>query len=210
LHFKHLQRIEKGAGNVTIASLAALALAYEAPLAAFFDARRPEVPFRKVPDSDARPYQNCVPLYSLKAAAGRFSAPQEIEREESPEAWVFPAGRTGPGKGLFVAQVLGESMNRRIPSGAYCLFRMPIRRPRSGQVLLVQHRDVRDPDHGGRYTVKVYRREKDRAGGGLRARVSLEPDSSLPGYEALVLPENDDVLAIAEMVEVLPHAARGT
>lgn len=203
LHPKHLQRLENGTKNPTVATLAAIAHGYGVPLAAFFE----EVPFRRVAEADARPYVNCVPLYSLKAAAGRFTGPQELEAEETPEAWVVPAGKTAVGKGLFVAQVQGESMNRRIPNGAYCLFRTPVRRPRSGQVILVQHREVRDPDHGGRYTVKVYQRETVRAAQGLRVKVSLEPDSSVRSYRPIVLPESEDVRAIAELVEVLPTAS---
>ena len=76
-----------------------------------------------------------------------------------PVAWVQIEGLR-PAEGLFVARVTGESMNRRIPNGAYCVFRAPVEGPRSGRVLLVQHRDIADPEHGGSYTVKIYERSR--------------------------------------------------
>ena len=83
----------------------------------------PAAPFEVVPDGEARPYENCIPLLSLRAAAGGFGGDEKLVE---PEAWVRPNGRTKPAPGLFVAQVVGESMNRRIPNGAYCVFRHPV------------------------------------------------------------------------------------
>jgi len=64
-----------------------------------------------------------LPLLSLKAAAARLGADEKLVEQE---ARVRPMGRTKPAPGLFVAQVVGESMNRRIPNGAYCVFRSPV------------------------------------------------------------------------------------
>ncbi|HVL52374.1 MAG TPA: hypothetical protein VM754_12835, partial [Actinomycetota bacterium] len=50
------------------------------------------------------------------------------------------------GSGLFVARVEGESMNRRIPHGAHCVFRHPVPGSRNGKVVLVEYRDIIDPD----------------------------------------------------------------
>ena len=60
------------------------------------------------------------------------------------------------GKGLFVAQVVGESMSRRIPSGAWCLFREEKGGSRNGKVVLASHREIADTDTGGHYTVKIF------------------------------------------------------
>ena len=61
---------------------------------------------------------------------------------------------------MFVAQVVGESMNRRIPNGAWCLFRAAPTGTREGKVVVVQHRGIADPETGGRFTIKVYISEK--------------------------------------------------
>lgn len=167
----------------------------------------PREPFRRLSAEEAKPYANCIPLYSLKVAAGAFGTAQDVEHEAEPEAWVMPSGRTKPAKGLFVAQVVGESMNRRIPNGAYCVFRTPVEGSRQGRVLLVQHRDIRDPDHGGSYTVKLYRSQKEESNTGewAHAAITLEPDSTVARYSALRLTPNerDEVVVIAEVVEVL-------
>jgi type I restriction enzyme R subunit len=165
-----------------------------------------EVPFRRLRPEEARPYENCVPLFTLEAAAGGFSATQQPE----PEAWVVPNGRTKPAPGLFIARVVGESMNRRIPSGAYCLFRHPVEGSRDGRVVLVQHRDLWDPETGGTYTVKIYRSTKvvDAEGRVRRTQVRLEPDSSDPTFQPIVIrsASDEDIRVMAEVVEVLPGA----
>ena len=99
-------------------------------------------------------------------------------------------------------------MNRRIPNGSSCVFRHPVEGSRDGKTVLVQHRDVSDPDTGGQYTVKVYRsqRSADERGGWRHVEVRLEPDSLSPDYEPVILrnvPE-DEIAVIAEVVEVLP------
>jgi hypothetical protein len=104
-----------------------------------------------------------------------------------------------------VGRVVGESMNRRIPNGAYCVWRGPVEGARSGRVLLVESRDLTDPETGGRYTVKIY----DRVSPGL---VRLLPDTDAPGFEPLELRAEAarEVRVIAELVEVLPASGLET
>jgi hypothetical protein len=111
---------------------------------------------------------------------------------------------------LFVAQVVGESMNRRIPNGSYCLFRYPVVGSRNGRVVLVEHRDIADPDLEGPFTLKVYESDKEAVGDGSwrHTEIRLKPDTTTSGYEPIVLrgvPE-DEIQVIAELVEVLPSA----
>jgi hypothetical protein len=61
---------------------------------------------------------------------------------------------------MFVAQVVGKSMEPAIPDGAYCLFAAPVTGTRQGKTVLVQLRDATDPETGERYTVKRYESEK--------------------------------------------------
>jgi phage repressor protein C with HTH and peptisase S24 domain len=132
----------------------------------------------------------------LRAAAGAFGTGREVEAE----ACVAPTGRTRSQPGLFVAQVVGESMNRRIPNGAYCIFRNPVAGARQGRVLLVEHRDIADPDTGGSYTVKMY-------GSWRHTEIRLRPDTDTPGYEPIVLSDRtDDLRVVAELIAVLATA----
>ena len=101
-------------------------------------------------------YSTCVPFFSLRAAAGTFGGGQEVE----PEGWAEVDTFRQLEKGMFVAQVVGHSMEPRIPDGSFCLFKFPVVGSRSGRIVLVQHHEIADPDHGGRYTVKQYESTK--------------------------------------------------
>ncbi|MGH2710722.1 MAG: HsdR family type I site-specific deoxyribonuclease, partial [Actinomycetota bacterium] len=163
-------------------------------------------PFRRLSLDEAKPYENSIPLYSLEVAAGIFGFAQEVEMEEQPEAWVAAEGLT-PRKGLFVARVEGESMNKRIPSGSYCVFRHPVEGSRQGRVVLVESREIEDPDHGGKYTVKIYESEKSEGPDGewKHERIRLLPASSEPGYSSIELASAaSDLRVVAELVRVLP------
>jgi hypothetical protein len=110
---------------------------------------------------------------------------------------------------MFIAQVIGESMNRRIPSGSWCLFRLNPGGTRNGKVVVAQHRSIDDPDLGGQYTIKVYRSEKTCAEDGewRHERVTLHPDSTDPTFQPLVFTgEHNEVQVIAELVTVLFEA----
>jgi hypothetical protein len=165
------------------------------------DLVREEHRLRLVPREEAEPFIRHVPVYDLKAAAGAFSdgqIPEEI-------GWVEVANRRLD-EGMFVAKVVGESMNRRIPNGAYCLFRRPVTGTRQGRVLLVEHRDIADPEHGGRYTVKVYESEKELSedGGWQHTVIRLKPESTDPHFDPIILEGVDEVdLNTAEVVQVM-------
>lgn len=128
--------------------------------------------------------------------------------EDGAHEWVALPDWVRPRPGLFVAQVVGESMNRRIPNGAWCLFRANPGGTREGKVVVVQHRDIDDPETGGRYTIKLYSSEKITAedGGWRHERITLRPDSDRPGFEPIVIEasgELDGLAVVAEMLLVL-------
>ena len=76
-------------------------------------------------------YVTCVPLVPLKAAAGAFGDPQHIEEDDW--QWVTIDSRHRLRRGMFVAQVVGKSMEPAIPDGSYCLFTAPATGSRQGQ-----------------------------------------------------------------------------
>ena len=79
--------------------------------------------------------------------------------------------------------------------------------------MLVQHRDLADPETGGSYTVKVYLRigEAVDPDGVRRASILLQPDSTDPVFEpvALNVADEEEVRVVAELVEVLPGISVG-
>jgi len=164
----------------------------------------PAHPFREVASMELNPYMNALPLVTLKFAAGAFSQSQAFESEHV--IWVEPPDFVRPCEGLFIAQVIGESMNRRIPNGAWCLFRSNPGGTRSGKVVVAQHHSIADEETGGQFTVKVYRSEKARVGEGewRNRRITLSPDSDDPAFRTLEFnPEDVGVQVIAELVSVL-------
>ncbi|MBN1830417.1 MAG: HsdR family type I site-specific deoxyribonuclease [Deltaproteobacteria bacterium] len=159
-----------------------------------------EEPFLRVVPNEGDKYRTCVPLYSLKAAAGNFGAIQNVE----PDGWVrFESGRQLR-PGMFVAQVAGKSMEPRIPDSAYCLFKTPVTGTRQGKIVIVQLRDEVDPESGERYTVKRYQSEKTESEEGWRhTRIVLRPENQ--DFEPIVLTESDEgkLQVVAELVQVL-------
>ncbi len=163
------------------------------------------VPFRPPtvePKTEER-YVTCVPLIPLRAAAGDFGAPQYLEEDGSFE-WVAVESRHRLRAGMFVAQVVGKSMEPDIPDGAYCLFRSPVEGTRQGKTVLVQLRDALDPETGERYTVKRYTSEKVAIDHAWRhAHITLQPVN--PDYDPIVLTSADEnaLHVVAEFLEVL-------
>ena len=147
-------------------------------------------------------YVTCLPLVPLKAAAGAFSDIQRVD--DGDFDWVtFESGHRLR-RGMFVAQVIGRSMEPAIPDGAYCLFRAPVEGARQGKIVLVQMRDDTDPESGQRYTVKRYMSEKVADGDSWRhSQISLSPIN--PDFQPITLTGTDEgqFQVVAEVVTVL-------
>jgi len=169
------------------------------------------LPFEQVRREELRPFENALPVFDLRAAAGSFSEFQAVIESDDPVRegagaidWVVPPESIRPSRGLFLMQVVGESMNRRIPSGTWCLFRATPGGSRAGKIVLVELREGEDPGLGGRYTVKRYRSEKVPAedDGWKHERIVLSPESDRGGFEAIVLSpgDADRVRLVAELV----------
>jgi len=157
---------------------------------------------RLVPPEEVRPYENAVPVFDLEMAAGFFSQEQSVEGHD----WVELPDSFRPQPGHFVTRVVGESMNRRIPNGSWCLFRAQPGGTREGKVVIVEHRDIQDPETGTRCTVKVYGSEKISTGEGwVHGRIILRPDSTIDGYKPIRLEPDDtrELRVIGELVAVL-------
>ena len=160
-----------------------------------------DLPFRVLDESEVKPYVNSVPKFDIKIAAGSFSQEQWIDDCE----WVKLPEPFSPKEGYFVAQVIGESMNRKIPNGSWCLFRANVVGSRSGKTVLVQHRDIQDIDNGGQYTVKTYYSKKiPTEDGWQHQQITLLPETDRDGYEPIILVGGStiDLAIIGELVAV--------
>lgn len=164
------------------------------------------VPLRSVSKEERAAGAIAAPVVDLRFAAGTFSDVQAFE--DGAKEWVALPDWVRQQPGLFVAQVVGESMNRRIPNGSWCLFRLNPTGTREGKVVVVQHRAISDPETGGRYTIKRYESKKVLAedGNWRHQRITLHPDSDRPEFKPLVIElqdGEDEFSVVAEMLMVL-------
>jgi superfamily II DNA or RNA helicase/diadenosine tetraphosphate (Ap4A) HIT family hydrolase/HKD family nuclease len=142
-----------------------------------------------------------VPVYDLEAAAGLWGpdqAPSEV-------GWMHIADH--PLKpGMFVARVRGHSMEPKIPSGAYCLFRKCPEGTREGRIVLVQFHSMSDPEGGGRYTVKIYHSDKTMTEEGWsHQQIELRPLNRDPTYQPIPVTEVEapELTIVGEFVAVI-------
>lgn len=149
-----------------------------------------------VEEVEIQPFRTHLPLYSLRAAAGGLGE----EMESAAEDWVpAPEGmRLGPD--LFVAHVVGRSMEPRIPDGSLNLFRLHPAGSRQNRILLIQRFGA--VDETARYTVKRYTSKKVWSGEDQwqHEQIRLEPLN--PEFEAWDV-EPRDFAVVAEWLRVI-------
>jgi phage repressor protein C with HTH and peptisase S24 domain len=140
-----------------------------------------------------------VPVYDLEAAAGAWGPdiePKEIGWKE--------IDRERLNKGMFVAWIKGHSMEPKIPSESWCLFRQCPAGSRNGRILLVQFNTMTDPEGGGRYTLKKYHSEKTMTEDGWQhEQVQLLPLNK--AYQPIDVNEHEasELTVVGEFLEVL-------
>jgi DUF2075 family protein/SOS-response transcriptional repressor LexA len=145
-------------------------------------------PFRILKDDEVKPYVNSIPLLDISAAAGNFSNLQN----HSEKIWIEPPFNISVKKGYFICQVVGESMNKVIPNGSYCLFKEDEGGSRNGKIVLVMSTNIRDSDFGSGYTVKMYESFKSITNDYWRHdSIKLKPMSTYNNYREIVLEEDE-------------------
>jgi phage repressor protein C with HTH and peptisase S24 domain len=152
--------------------------------------------YRQHVHSEAQPFVTHLPRYSLAVAAGPFLENRLVEEEGWEE--VPPGLRLT--REMFVAKILGQSMEPLIPDGSLCVFRRGVTGSRQGRLVLVEALE----QGTDRYTVKRYRSEKreNEAGEWSHERIRLEPLNL--EFEAWDLdPEEERYRILAEFVQVL-------
>ncbi len=157
---------------------------------------------RRVKGDPHERYTIAVPLMPLKVAAGAFSEPQHVRDEDFD--WVEVDTVRTLARGMFVARVVGRSMEPGIADGSYCLFAAPVVGTRQGRIVLAQLRDGVDPETGHRYTVKRYESEKAPVDDTWRhVRIVLRPTN--PEFAPIVIDDAEEgsLRVVAELVEAL-------
>jgi type I restriction enzyme M protein len=138
-----------------------------------------------------------LPVYDLRAAAGAFSTGQ------APEVlgWIVVEGERAD-RGRFIAQVIGESMNRVVANGDWCLWEhfgaYSVAGAAAGDDVLVRRADTADAEVG-EFTFKRLRERGE--------RVVLAPVSTERRFRPLDLQPEDRF--VARLVRPLGWVPRG-
>lgn len=146
-------------------------------------------------------YSTYLPVYSLQAVATTFS------EEQKPEllGWKKIDSKKKLDKHMFVAQVIGKSMEPTIADGSYCIFRYDQGGSRNGKVVLVESRQVTDPETNQKFTIKRYRSEKEKLEGDQwrHKKIVLSPDNR--AFKDIILKNvsGDDFRVVAEFICVI-------
>ncbi len=145
---------------------------------------------------------NPIPLYNFYAAAGSFSEMQsekDFTLIEGPE-------NSNSMQDYFACKIVGESMNRVIPNGSICLFKIYTGGSRNGKIVLVENFDFQDQDFNSSFTIKTYSSEKLITDEGWQhTAITLTPNSYDDGYETIIINEENGakMKVIGEFVKVL-------
>jgi phage repressor protein C with HTH and peptisase S24 domain len=144
---------------------------------------------------EVRRFETHLPLYTLRAAAGRLGEEMPVEAED----WIPAPDGMKLDANLFMAHVVGHSMEPRIPDGSLNLFRFNPVGSRQGKIVLVERFGI--TDETARYTVKRYASEKRAQGEEWEhARIRLEPLN--PEFEAWDV-EPEGFAVVAEWLRVI-------
>jgi len=142
-----------------------------------------------------------LPVYDLKAVATSFVE----QRAPSVKGWKPLGGVFKLNKDMFIAQVIGKSMEPTIKDGSWCLFRPDQGGSRNGKIVLVESRRITDPENQASYTIKRYHSEKENLGNGQwkHKRIILSPDNN--EFKDIIL-ENvneEEFHVVAEFVQII-------
>jgi len=152
--------------------------------------------FREHVPTTVRKFQTHVPVYTLRAAAGKFLENAEIEEErweEIPESL-----RSRLSRDMFAAHIAGHSMEPRIPDGSLCLFRANLVGSREGKLVLAEDRRK----HA--FAIKQYHSEKIQNDSGDWRHDRIRLISLNPEYPSWDLePEEEKFRILAEFIAVL-------
>ena len=144
---------------------------------------------------DVHRFRTHVPLYTLRAAAGRLGEEMPVDAED----WIPAPEGMKLTSDLFAAHVVGRSMEPRIPDGSVNLFRYNPVGSRQGKIMLVERYGATGDT--ARYTVKRYTSEKrEKEGQWEHTRIRLEPLN--PEFEAWDV-EPEGFAVIAEWLRVI-------
>lgn len=151
--------------------------------------------YARLVDDRVRPYDTHLPVYTLAAAATKFGEDSEVEAA----GWRRVEGlRLEPG--MFIARVVGRSMEPLIADGSWCVFRAPVVGSRQGKRLLIEQFGA--TDSSARYTVKRYISQKRATGEDEWEHTAIRLEPLNPEFESFEL-AGGQFRVIAEFLRIV-------
>ena len=148
--------------------------------------------------------RNPIPLYNFYAAAGTFS---ELQSEK--DFTLIEGPEDNSNNNYFACRIIGESMNRVIPNGSICLFKTYSGGSRNGKILLIENKDIQDPDFNSAFTIKTYSSEKIVTNENWEhTSIVLRPNSHDSSYQDIIIKEDNaaEMRVIGEFVKILSES----
>lgn len=160
---------------------------------------QPSLILEQVPEEEK--YILYYPVYSVKAACGRFGEYEAVEAL----GWMKASGHNIKDRSRFIIQAVGHSMEPRIHDGDYCLFEVYKGGSREGKIVLAEHIGQTDEDYRGSHTIKEYHSVKrfDEWGNWEHEAITLQPLNK--NYPVLTIDadEADSLRIIGEFIETI-------
>ncbi len=153
--------------------------------------------YRQNVQSNVVPFRTHLPRYLLRVAAGKFLENDPVEEE----GWVEAPPDLRLTDDMFVAEIVGHSMQPRIPDGALCIFRASVVGSRQGRLVLVEDRQA---SGNNRYTVKRYLSDKEYSQDAEWRHKGIRLESLNPAYPSWNLDEDEEQYRIVgEFLRIL-------
>ena len=133
------------------------------------------------------PFENSVPLFSLKVAAGEFIFNESLPEEK----FILVPNGVKITQDHFACKIIGNSMNKIVQDGQIALFKRYTGGSRNGLMVIAEYYDHQDLDYGSCYTFKEYYSQKTvNEESWQHEKIFLKPKSFDNSYQDIVIDPN--------------------
>jgi DUF2075 family protein/predicted GIY-YIG superfamily endonuclease len=133
------------------------------------------------------PFDNCVPLYSLKVAAGEFVFNDSLPEER----FIHVPDGIRITKDHFACKITGNSMNKIVKDGQIALFKRYRGGSNNGLFVIAEYYDYQDVDYGSCYTFKEYFSQKiNNEDASIHEKIILKSKSTDSSYQDIEITAN--------------------
>jgi len=133
------------------------------------------------------PFENSVPLYSLKVAAGDFYLNESLPDQK----FIIVPDDVMITKDHFACKITGNSMNKIVKDGEIALFKKYTGGSKNGLMVIAEYFDLQDIDFGSSYTFKEYYSQKAiHEESWHHEKIILKPKSYDDSYQDIVIDQD--------------------